>query len=636
MTFHSPTLILTRLLIIKSEKTVYDETYHQGVNVIRGTNSSGKTTISRAIAYVMGMDIKSWTPELLLCDHVVAELLINGEFLTVRRPIKEQQRAPMEIFWGKYPASTEANISSWERYPYQATKSMISFSQALFNLMGMPEVKGHQESNITMHQIMRLMYGDQSSSASSIMVTEAFDSTNVREAVGDLLCGIYDDELYNSTTELSLTERLFDKVHSELKSLWKFLGQTHSDIKSLDIEKAILEKQETLAELYSAIEAEKVSNTLAVTSPKQELDEVKKELKESKDALYRNEEESSTLKFEFSDSEIFINELEHKVASLSDSINTAEVIDQIGYKNCPSCMSELTKLKRSDDQCRLCGSNVYESAPSINLHRIKNEVSLQIKESIQLQNVRIERLNILETEISALQEKVKLLENRYKDLAVDIGTEQQKILQSYYRQVGYLEREVENLAKNKEIIDQVEKLTAEKEGLGLKISELKELIATRRHKQSELKLSVASLISKEVVSILHNDLDRQKEFAEADYINFDFGKNSVSVDGANVFSESSTVFLKNAFLLGLLSASAKDSRMRLPRFLLLDGIENGGMEQGRSHNLQKLILRVSDDLTVDHQIILTTAEIAPEIEGTAATVGAYYSVDEKSLNFSLS
>ena len=68
MTWYKPTLILTRLLITKSGGAVYDEKYHYGLNVIRGRNSSGKTTIARAIVYALGGDIKQWTPELLKCD----------------------------------------------------------------------------------------------------------------------------------------------------------------------------------------------------------------------------------------------------------------------------------------------------------------------------------------------------------------------------------------------------------------------------------------------------------------------------------------------------------------------------------------------------------------------------------------
>lgn len=38
-------MIVERMLVQKDGKSAYDEHYHIGVNVIRGDNSSGKSTI---------------------------------------------------------------------------------------------------------------------------------------------------------------------------------------------------------------------------------------------------------------------------------------------------------------------------------------------------------------------------------------------------------------------------------------------------------------------------------------------------------------------------------------------------------------------------------------------------------------
>ena len=62
MTWYKPTLILNRLVITKSGGAVYDEKYHYGLNVIRGRNSSGKTTIARAIVYIVLPDCRQPNP----------------------------------------------------------------------------------------------------------------------------------------------------------------------------------------------------------------------------------------------------------------------------------------------------------------------------------------------------------------------------------------------------------------------------------------------------------------------------------------------------------------------------------------------------------------------------------------------
>jgi VIT1/CCC1 family predicted Fe2+/Mn2+ transporter len=48
-------LFLNRLVILTQEgRIAYDEKFHRGVNIIRGDNSSGKSTISHFIFYVLG------------------------------------------------------------------------------------------------------------------------------------------------------------------------------------------------------------------------------------------------------------------------------------------------------------------------------------------------------------------------------------------------------------------------------------------------------------------------------------------------------------------------------------------------------------------------------------------------------
>jgi DNA repair exonuclease SbcCD ATPase subunit len=47
-------LALKRLRITKDASAVFDESFHRGVNIIRGENSSGKSTISDFIFYGLG------------------------------------------------------------------------------------------------------------------------------------------------------------------------------------------------------------------------------------------------------------------------------------------------------------------------------------------------------------------------------------------------------------------------------------------------------------------------------------------------------------------------------------------------------------------------------------------------------
>ncbi|OHV58896.1 hypothetical protein BB987_04340 [Photorhabdus temperata] len=72
--------------------------------------------------------------------------------------------------------------------------------------------------------------------------------------------------------------------------------------------------------------------------------------------------------------------------------------------------------------------------------------------------------------------------------------------------------------------------------------------------------------------------------------------------------------------------------MRMPRFLMLDGIDDGGMEKERSHNLQKIIIEEAENYTHDFQLIYATSEINPEYDNTNLIVGRYFNPEDRSLN----
>lgn len=152
----------------------------------------------------------------------------------------------------------------------------------------------------------------------------------------------------------------------------------------------------------------------------------------------------------------------------------------------------------------------------------------------------------------------------------------------------------------------------------------------------EMRLSRAyDSIANEIRWLVHNDLRRQDSFENAREIQFDFGANHISVDGQRYFSASSRVILKSSFFVGFLAAAAKNETFRHPRFCIIDTIEDKGMEPLRSHNFQRLILQVSDQLRAEHQVIFATAMIAPDLDNERFTIGKFSTRDSPTLALTL-
>ena len=82
----------------------------------------------------------------------------------------------------------------------------------------------------------------------------------------------------------------------------------------------------------------------------------------------------------------------------------------------------------------------------------------------------------------------------------------------------------------------------------------------------------------------------------------------------------------------LFLASLDITRMRYPRFILADDMEDKGMETVRAQRFQQtLISRLSQYPEDSFQVIYTTSCITPQLDQSALVVGEHYRAGHKSL-----
>lgn len=103
-----PSLLITRMAIEANARLVYDEAFHPRLNIIRGENASGKSTILNFIFYGLGGDLTEWSDAARRCTRVVIETEINGLPVTLAREVSEASRQPMDIFGGPYALAKKA------------------------------------------------------------------------------------------------------------------------------------------------------------------------------------------------------------------------------------------------------------------------------------------------------------------------------------------------------------------------------------------------------------------------------------------------------------------------------------------------------------------------------------------------
>ncbi len=225
------------------------------------------------------------------------------------------------------------------------------------------------------------------------------------------------------------------------------------------------------------------------------------------------------------------------------------------------------------------------------------------------------------------------LAERYRLLNRLPSTELRAKARTLYGRAGYLERQIEDLGQKSALIERIDALSRARAQLNAEISDLKVAIEASERAQREQLSKAYTSISDNVAELLRADLLRQDTFAKADSIAFSFGDDRLSVGGESFFSASSMVYLRNSFFAAFLKSALADPTFRHPRFLILDTIEDKGMEPERSHHFQNLLAKMSQDSPVDHQLIYATAMISPDLEDSNFVIDRFYTHNHRTLNF---
>jgi hypothetical protein len=630
MTRFDPSLFVRRLVVTRGTVRAFDQAFHSGLNVIRGANSTGKSTIANLLFFGLGGEDVRFTPEALLCDNVYVEAELNGAVVTLKREIDRAARRPMAIFWG--PADDGfKRADQWTQYPFATTDSKEGFSAVLFRALGLPTVRGDLAARLTMHQLLRLMYVDQMSPVQFLLRADHFDSDLARKTIGTFLCGIHEPRLYEVQLELRARELELAAADHQVKILVPLFADAEQQMSVSFIDTQIENKSKEASSAREALQA-----ALAARWDQKALSEKTAALLKDLDARVRSvasevlghERDVDRLQFEIADSALFLLALRGKLRAMQEAATVVETVGAIPFATCPACYKPLENVEAG--HCAVCKSKL-EAHPGSQLARMRQEIDLQIHESVSLQDKRLERLSSVTRALEKERASLARLRDDYARArgAVDDKTEVEVAALS--TRVGYLDRELEDLARQRRLAQSLANLSDTKARLSAAISKLKDEITKLEAGVADREADAGLAISKAVIEILRRDLPREEVFTKATRVDFDFAKNFIAVNGKSVFSASSDVVLKNAFHLGVLIASCTKQWFRYPRFLLIDNIEDKGMQEERSHNFQDLLAEYSERLETEHQIIVTTSMPNPALEPSGAFVGDPYTPSRKTL-----
>lgn len=642
-------LFLKRLVIYTNSGMIaYDEVFHKGVNIICGDNSSGKSTITHFIFFALGGEFNDFVPEARECQVVYAEIEANGTTLTLKRYIEINERTQninsriaIHIFWGNFEESLNPPPQKyWQKYEYNTTPKKKSFSNVLFEILNLPEVR--EENNITMHQILRLLYIDQESPTGSLFYYDEFDKQNKREAVADLLLGIYNQSLYDYKLELYNSEKELEEVKSEIRITKRFFPDNFSlNIEHLNTQ--IQSKEAEIQKIQHQIQDIRtgVKNIEFDKNTQLEFQRLQEDVIKQRDKVIELKNNIDLLKKEIIDSEYFIEALEDKYRSLDNSIQTRDFLGGLPLEYCPECLNKL--MAHSDESsCKLCKQTTDDKLGINQAKRMQLEIKFQIDESSKLLKIKKEVLARKEIEFTNENVKLSDLQIKVNNSIVDVRPFELEKLDNLNFEKGLAEGEILQFRTMLEQAQIFEKLLEERGSLETKIRKLSYAIEAIRRDQNKTKKEVIEKIQEEGVYLLNNDLERQREFKNADPEDFivDFSNNLVYLRSPNSekyklyqkFSASSNFYLKISARFAIFLASLSIDKMRFPRFIFADNMEDKGIEIERAQNLQKILIdRVSNFPIENFQLIYTTSYITDELKASDYIVGEYHTKNNPSL-----
>lgn len=633
-------LTISRMRIVTRDGLVsYDENFHKGVNIIRGDNSSGKSTLTHFMLYGLGGDFTEFVPEAIECAFVEIEVDVSGVVITLKRHLeydadKERLKSkmPMLFFYGTMEESIQHGGGDfWRKYGYRTTKDRKSFSNVLFELIGLPIVKA--ENNITIHQLLRLLYVDQESPTSSLFFYEQFDSQLTRETIADLVLGVYSEELYDNKRRLGSVKKELEDVKSEIKVTSKFFSDPLS-LNSAHMSESLKKKQGEIDEIEAEIQALRRNEQEAKYDrrSKLEFEELEQTSIAQRKIVLDLEEKYEVLDERIVDTQYFIESLNNRVKALTNSVLTREFLGLLPLEFCPECLTEIKK-KTDGDSCQLCKENLDDSFGAARAKRMEQEIRLQVSESEKLVALYMSERDEAKAKIRAEKMVLMHLQSKVNKALSNVRSYTDETLDKLIERKGFIEGEMLQFRTLLENAQRHEELKEKRNRLSDEAKTLEKLIRSTELEHERLKEEINSTVRQEGVYLLNNDLNRQDEFKNANEFFIDYSNNIAFLSNKHSkYSASSNFYLKVVARFSIFLASLTVERMRYPRFLFADNMEDKGIEPERAQNLQQILINRIHEIDVeDCQLIYTTSYLTEELENSPYVVGEYYSKANPSL-----
>ena len=389
------------------------------------------------------------------------EIETENSLLTVHRSVGSRQE-PILVFYGGLEDSLSRGVDEWQRVPIRRPPSgkELSFTQVLFRAAGIPEAPNVDNSNITKHQMMRLLYSDQQTPAGKLFRFESFDTRDIREAVGQLVIGVNGYELYESQIKL----RQLNSDYTEKDRLYKAalltlprseglasMAALEARIGEIVAQRGVL--LDEIANVDSHVGAEQSDKFVSDRRAMQA------KLRKLASDLQEREQRASDLADENSEIQQFVEHLSNQLASLNAAEELSEKLGTIEFQYCPACLKPLHTIEGK--YCIVCQEKIDEDKAKSKYFEIKIDNELQIRESEQLLKSKPAELESLQGELRALRREYSAAVAEFSGRYDVTNSPRESFLAERNKLAGRLEHELAYLEELRATIEKIDQLSKE-------------------------------------------------------------------------------------------------------------------------------------------------------------------------------
>jgi len=348
-------LVIRRLVVVGPGKR-YTVGFHEGINLITGPISTGKSSVLELVDYALGSKNPPSYPELTKCSDVLLEMEAGGEVLTIQRSLKSAT-AKAIVYRDMAEKVLAGSAQSSEVQP-KYTRGAASISSEILTRLGLADIDvksapSQDASGIspyTLRDLGLLMYVDQSHMglAGNAFYEEDIPRSIKWKAGFEIVHELRDESTTSLSFALKSAEEEASHIAAYLDHARQFLNQQQIP-QSADIERRLEElrgQREALENQMRVLkegEEAQLQQNLSLVRRRNDLDQQQLDTLARIAEIRRSLSQLGRLRVQY----------DRERGQLEFLKESEILVGSLPVVRCPSCFQELSEDSHGSD-CYVC------------------------------------------------------------------------------------------------------------------------------------------------------------------------------------------------------------------------------------------------------------------------------------------